>query len=177
MACKIVNFEVARMSVDDIIPRRGRARRHPHDVILPKHVYLDAGKLLKILREVLWMLTVISLLKAPCSFEYFQNHSLLCARWLLMQSICWKMQRPDQVQKAGWFPWTFEWWCRTILMIRNIDPVLLSPPQIPAGLKGFLGIPEDSWGFLQDYTIILVILSWRRKILSSPQESWGLYNI
>ena len=22
--------------------------------------------------------------------------------------------------------------------------VLLSPPQIPAGLKGFLGIPEDS---------------------------------
>ena len=24
--------------------------------------------------------------------------------------------------------------------------VLLSPPQIPAGLKGFLGIPEDSSG-------------------------------
>ena len=29
------------------------------------------------------------------------------------------------------------------------NPVLLSPPQIPAGLKGFLGIPEDSSGFLR----------------------------
>ena len=30
---------------------------------------------------------------------------------------------------------------------RYVHSVLLSPPQIPAGLKGFLGIPED-------YTII-----------------------
>ena len=30
-----------------------------------------------------------------------------------------------------------------------IFAVLLSPPQIPAGLKGFLGIPEDSSGFLR----------------------------
>ena len=38
-------------------------------------------------------------------------------------------------------------------------------------------IPGDSWGFLripQDYTIISVILSWRRKILWCPQESSGL---
>ena len=39
----------------------------------------------------------------------------------------------------------------------------------------FLRIPQDSSGFLQDCTIILVILRWRRKILSSPQESWGLH--
>ena len=30
-----------------------------------------------------------------------------------------------------------------------IPPVLLSPPQIPAGLSGFLRIPEDSPGFLR----------------------------
>ena len=28
--------------------------------------------------------------------------------------------------------------------VTSTDPVLLSPPQIPAGLKGFLGIPGDS---------------------------------
>jgi hypothetical protein len=49
--------------------------------------------------------------------------------------------------------------------------VLISPPQRPAGLTGFLRIPEDSPGFLQDYTIILLILSSRRKNLSSPQDS------
>ena len=48
-----------------------------------------------------------------------------------------------------------------------LEAVLLSPPQIPAGLKGFLRIP-------QDYTIISVTLSWMRKFLSSPQESSGL---
>ena len=33
--------------------------------------------------------------------------------------------------------------------VSSSTSVLLSPPQIPAGLKGFLGIPEDSWGFLR----------------------------
>ena len=28
----------------------------------------------------------------------------------------------------------------------NLYAILISPPQIPAGLKGFLGIPEDSSG-------------------------------
>ena len=32
-------------------------------------------------------------------------------------------------------------------------------------------ISEDSSGILQDYTMILLILSSRRKILSSPQDS------
>jgi len=36
---------------------------------------------------------------------------------------------------------------------------------------------EDSSGILQDYTMILLILSSRTKILSSPQDSWGLHNI
>ena len=38
----------------------------------------------------------------------------------------------------------------------------------------FLQDSKDSWGFLripQDLTIILVILSWRKIILSSPQQS------
>ena len=64
----------------------------------------------------------------------------------------------------------FSWILENPKHLKNFevsDEILLSPPQIPAGLKGFLGIP-------QDYTIISVILSWKRKILSSPQESSGL---
>ena len=44
------------------------------------------------------------------------------------------------------------------------NTVLISPPQSPAGLKGFLRNP-------QDYTMILMILSCRRKFLASPQDS------
>ena len=39
--------------------------------------------------------------------------------------------------------------CAAFMLMRSVHSdsvraVLLSPPQIPAGLKGFLGIPEDS---------------------------------
>ena len=41
------------------------------------------------------------LLKASCSFEYFQNRALSCARLLLVQLRCWRMRKPGQVWKVG----------------------------------------------------------------------------
>ena len=44
--------------------------------------------------------------------------------------------------------WKGKEWCCWEVVVRgrssSMGAVLLSPPQIPAGLKGFLGIPEDS---------------------------------
>ena len=89
---------------------------------------------------------------------------------ILIYSFSSSEEEPFQILRFFWDRAVLQW-CRGNAAVDG------STSQSPTDSCRTQRIPGDSWGFLripQDYTIISVILSWRRKILSSPQESSGL---
>ena len=97
-----------------------------------------------------------------------------------------KKDQPEMKHKMDGWDWITDLQCLVLLLVLAVllftlfEQYFSVPHRFLQDCQdswGFLRIPQDSSGFLQDYTIILVILSWRRKFLSSPQESWGLHDI
>ena len=111
-----------------------------------------------------FLFSIFQYIMLLCSFLTFTLVSYLCRfsickpSWNPYTYAGWQVLKGKSQGSAQDDPW-FTMLITTAFCIWDWNPnltkscllwsVLLSPPQIPAGLKGFLGIPEDSSGFLR----------------------------